>query len=102
MFSLVLIHKSTVTNVDNTDNTIVATKEDEYIASISDPQSQTEHRWQKSLKKSLKQLVIDGALGDNIAMQAISHMLSVTITVTTLLTQILHKTIVPLMSFLLG
>ena len=57
-------------------DTVAPTKEDEYIASIADPQLQTELKWQKYLKQ-LK----DGAWGDNIAMQAISDMLSVTITV---------------------
>ena len=52
------------------------TQEDIYIASIADPQLQTELRWQKYLR-CLKQ----GAWGDNIAMQAISDMLSVTINV---------------------
>ena len=57
-------------------DTVPPTKEDEYIDSISDPQLQTELRWQKFLKE-----LTDGAWGDNIAMQAISDMLSVTITV---------------------
>ena len=50
------------------------TKEDEFINSITDPQLQTELRWQKYLR-CLKQ----GAWGDNVAMQAVSDMLSVTI-----------------------
>ena len=57
-------------------DTVAPTKEDEYIASIADPQLQTELRWQKYLKQ-----LEDGAWGENIAMQAISDMLSVTITV---------------------
>ncbi len=52
------------------------TQEDEYIDSIEDPEFQTELRWQKYLRR-LKR----GAWGDNIAMQAISDMLSVTINV---------------------
>lgn len=52
------------------------TKEDEYIASIADPQLQTDLRWQRYLKQ-----LVDGAWGDNIAMQAIADMLSVTMTV---------------------
>ena len=51
-------------------------KEDEYIASITDTPLQTEFRWQKYLKD-----LEGGAWGDNIAMQAISDMLSVTINV---------------------
>ena len=57
-------------------DTVAPTKEDEYIASIADPLLQTELTWQKYLKG-----LEDGAWGDNIAMQAISDMLSVTITV---------------------
>ena len=54
-------------------DTVAPTKEDEYIASIADPQ---QLRWQKYLKQ-----LEDGAWGDNIAMQAITDMLSVTINV---------------------
>ena len=50
------------------------TQEDEFISSITDPQLQTELRWQKYVR-CLQQ----GAWGDNIAMQAVSDMLSVTI-----------------------
>ena len=50
------------------------TQEDEIISSITDPQLQTELRWQKYVR-CLKQ----GAWGDNIAMQAVSDMFSVTI-----------------------
>ena len=50
------------------------TQEDEFISSITDPQLQTELRWQKYVR-CRKQ----GAWGDNIAMQAESDMLSVTI-----------------------
>ena len=57
-------------------DTVAPTKEDKYIASIADPLLQTELTWQKYLKQ-----LEDGAWGDNIAMQAISDMLSVTITV---------------------
>ena len=57
-------------------DTVAPTKEDEYVASIADPQLQKELLWQKYLKQ-----LEDGAWGDNIAMQAISDMLSVTITV---------------------
>ena len=57
-------------------DTVAPTKEDEYVASIADPQLQKELLWQKYLKQ-----LEEGAWGDNIAMQAISDMLSVTITV---------------------
>ena len=50
------------------------TQEDEFISYITDPQLQTELRWQKYVKY-LKQ----GAWGDNIAMHAVSDMLSLTI-----------------------
>ena len=50
------------------------THEDGFISSITDPQLQTELRWQKYVR-CLQQ----GAWGDNIAMQAVSDMLSVTI-----------------------
>ena len=52
------------------------TQEDEFIDNIANPELQTELRWQKYLR-CLKL----GAWGDNIAMQAISDMLSVTINV---------------------
>ena len=57
-------------------DTVAPTKEDKYIASVADPQLQAELRWQKYLRQ-----LEDGAWGDNIAMQAICDMLSVTITV---------------------
>ena len=57
-------------------DTVASTKDDEYIASIANSQLQKELLWQKYLKQ-----LEDGARGDNIAMQAISDMLSVTITV---------------------
>ena len=57
-------------------DTVTPTKEDEYIASIAGPQLQADLRWQKYLKQ-----LVDGAWGDNIAMQAIADMLSVTIPV---------------------
>ena len=50
------------------------TEEDEYIDSITDPQLQTELRWRKYLNQ-----LEDGAWGDNIVLQAISDMFSVTI-----------------------
>ena len=59
-------------------DTVAPTKEDMYIASIADPHLQTELRWQKYLTQ-----LEDGAWGDNIAMQAISEVLSVNITVLT-------------------
>ena len=52
------------------------TAEDEYIKSVSDPQLQTELRWQKYVR-CLRQ----GAWGDHITMQAIADMLSVKINV---------------------
>ena len=57
-------------------DTLPPTKVDKYINSISYPELQNELRWQKYLS-CLRQ----GAWGDNIAMQAISDMLSVTINV---------------------
>ena len=57
-------------------DTMPPTKADKYIDSITDPLLQNELTWQKYLS-SLRQ----GAWGDNIAMQAISDMLSVTINV---------------------
>ena len=67
-------------NADSSDyynaDTEPQTREDEYINSIADPELQTELRWQKYLT-CLEQ----GAWGDNIAMQAISDMLNVTINV---------------------
>ena len=54
-------------------DTAAPTKEDIYIASISDPEIQTELRWQKYVQK-LK----EGAWGDHVAMQAIADMLSLT------------------------
>ena len=50
------------------------TQEDEFISSITDLQLQTELRWQKYVR-----CLPQGAWGDNIAMQAVSDMLSVTI-----------------------
>ena len=52
------------------------TAEDEYINSVSDPQLQTELRWQKYVR-CLRQ----GAWGDHKTMQAIADMLSVKINV---------------------
>ena len=52
------------------------TAEDEYIKSVSDPQLQTELRWQKYVR-CLRQ----GAWGDRITMQAIADTLSVKINV---------------------
>ena len=57
-------------------DTAAPTKEDIYIASISDPELQTELRWQKYVQK-----LEEGALGDPVAMQAIADMMSLTITV---------------------
>ena len=63
-------------NDDHNADTEPQTQEDEYIDSIADPELQIELRWQKYIR-CLKQ----GAWGDNIAMQAISDVLSVTINV---------------------
>ena len=52
------------------------TAEDEYINSVSDPELQTQLRWDKYLRR-LRQ----GAWGDHINMQAIADMLSVKINV---------------------
>ena len=52
------------------------TDEDEYINSVSDPELQTQLRWDKYLRR-LRQ----GAWGDHINMQAIADMLSVNINV---------------------
>ena len=57
-------------------DTMAPSEADKYIDSITDPLLQNELRWQKYLS-SLRQ----GAWGDNITMQAISDMLSVTINV---------------------
>ena len=62
-------------NDDHNADTEPQTQEDEYIDSIADPESQTELRWQKY------NIIRQGAWGDNIVMQAISDMLSVTINV---------------------
>jgi hypothetical protein len=50
---------------------------DEYIASIVDPEEQAQHRWEKYLER-----LLNGAWGDNIALQGISNMLEITIEVT--------------------
>ena len=57
-------------------DTAAPTKEDTYIASIADPEMQTELRWKKYVQK-----LQDGGWGDHVAMQAIADMLSLTITV---------------------
>ena len=54
-------------------DTAAPTKEDTYIASIADPEMQTELRWQKYVQK-----LEEGAWGDHVAMQAIADMLSLT------------------------
>ena len=53
-------------------DTVAPTKEDKFIASIADPQLQTELTWENYLKQLKK-----GAWGDNIVIQAIADMLSV-------------------------
>ena len=57
-------------------DTAAPTKEDAYIASIADPEMQIDFRWQRYLQK-----LEDGAWGDNVVMQAIADMLSVTVNV---------------------
>ena len=62
---MIFVCQPVETNDGYNADTVAPTKEDEYIASIADPQLQTDLRWQKYLKQ-----LEEGAWGDNIGLHA--------------------------------